>query len=213
MSAAPVHRTTFRGGPWDLFSRPSPCRLGSQRDRPRPKRGVAVSEWEPATDAEAAMRDALRAGDQEHYFRLLARLELILPVAADALAGRAPVGWGTWTTDSRTHVLAFTSPQALDACLAEHAGTFRKLPFHELAASWPDLDWWLAVNPGLPIEGYLPAWFVAQISRGDVRLPGRTLGARARIEQATALRSRTSGGAPQPPAQAAAPSSPVPSSP
>jgi hypothetical protein len=149
---------------------------------------VAVSDWQPATEAEAAMRDALRAGDQEHYFRLLARIELILPVATGSV-GQASAGWGTWTTDSRTHVLAFTSPAALDACLAEHAGTSRSLPFHELAASWPDLEWWLAVNPGLPIEGYLPAWFVAQISRGDVRLPGRTLGSRARIDQVTTPRS------------------------
>jgi hypothetical protein len=158
---------------------------------------VAVSDWEPATEAEAAMRDALRAGNQEQYFRLLARTELILPVDASLLAGHAPVGWGTWTTESRTHVLAFTSPAALDACLAEHAGTFRQVQFPELAASWPDLEWWLAVNPSLPIEGYLPAWFVAQISRGDVRLPGRTLGARARMEQATALRSGTSDAAGQ----------------
>lgn len=153
-----------------------------------------MSDWEPATEAEAAMLDALRVGDQEHYFRLLARIELILPVAADALAGRGPVGWGTWTAESRTHVLAFTSPAALDACLAEHAGTFRKVPFQELAADWPDLEWWLAVNPGLPVEAYLPAWFVAQISRGDVRLPGRTLGARARIEQVEGLRARVGTG-------------------
>ncbi|HEV7896495.1 MAG TPA: SseB family protein [Planosporangium sp.] len=158
-----------------------------------------MSDWEPATEAEAAMRDALRAGEQEHYFRLLARAELVLPVDAEPLAGRAPVGWGTWTTNSRTHVLAFTSSAALETCLAEHAGTFRKVAFHELAASWPDTEWWLAVNPGLPIEGYLPAWFVAQISRGDVRLPGRTLGARARIEQATALRSHTPGATPPAP--------------
>jgi YD repeat-containing protein len=162
---------------------------------------VAVSEWEPATEAEAAMRDALGANDQEQYFRILARTDVILPVAADALAGNAPVGWGTWTTDSRTHVLAFTSSEALDACLAEHAGTFRQLPFHELAAAWPDLEWWLAVNPGLPIEGYLPAWFVAQISRGDVRLPGRTLGARARIEHVEALKSGTRGSAAAAPAK------------
>ncbi|WP_239088537.1 SseB family protein, partial [Planosporangium mesophilum] len=160
-----------------------------------------MSEWEPATEAEAAMRDALRAGDQEHYFRLLARTELILPVDADTLAGRAPVGWGTWTTNSRTHVLAFTSAAALEACLAEHAGTYRRVAFRELATTWPDTEWWLAVNPGLPIEGYLPPWFVAQISRGDVRLPGRTLGARARMEQTTATGSRAPGAVPpsQPP--------------
>jgi len=151
---------------------------------------AVVSEWEPATEAEVGMRDALRGHDQELYFRLLSRLDLLLPVSPEALSGQAAVGWGTWTTDGRTHVLAFTSPEALYACLAEHGGSYRTLPFHDLAALWPNLEWWLAVNPGLPIEAYLPAWFVAQVSRGDVRLPGRTLGARARMEHATALRAR-----------------------
>ena len=142
-----------------------------------------MNEWEPATEAEVAMRDALRAGDQELYFRILARSELLLPVSTDALAGRSPVGWGTWTTGSRTHVLAFTSTEAMQVCLSEHAGSARRVAYHELAAHWPNLEWWLAVDPGLPIEGYLPAWFVSQLARGDIRLPGRTLGARARVER------------------------------
>ncbi|MEQ4303776.1 SseB family protein [Plantactinospora sp. B6F1] len=142
-----------------------------------------MTEWEPATETEAAMRDALRAGDQELYFRILARTDLLLPVSAEALAGRAPMGWGTWTTGGRTHVLAFTSTAALRACLAENAGSTRRAPYPDLAAGWPNPEWWLAVNPGLPIEGYLPAWFVSQLSRGDVRLPGRSMGARARLEQ------------------------------
>ncbi|WP_091107716.1 SseB family protein [Micromonospora citrea] len=150
-----------------------------------------MTEWEPATDAEAAMRDALRASDQQLYFRILAGTELLLPVSAEALAGRAPMGWGTWTTGGRTHVLAFTSAGAMRACLGEHAGTSRRTTYADLAAGWPNHEWWLAVNPGLPIEGYLPAWFVAQLSRGDVRLPGRTLGARARLERAeTVARAR-----------------------
>ena len=65
------------------------------------------------------MRDALVASDQEQYFRILARMELLLPVSAEALAGRAPMGWGTWTTGNRTHILAFTSPDALRVCLNE----------------------------------------------------------------------------------------------
>jgi hypothetical protein len=143
---------------------------------------VAVTEWVPATEAELAMRDALRASDQELYFRILARTELLLPVSADALAGRAAMGWGTWTSGDRTHVLAFTSPQAMAACLADHAGSARRVAYHELAQSWPNPDWWLAVNPGLPIEGYLPAWFVTQLARGDVRLPGK-VATRARVER------------------------------
>ena len=132
-----------------------------------------MSEWEPATDAEAAMRDALRTDDQESYFRILAGVDLLLPVSAEALAGLAPLGWGTWSTGGRTHVLAFTSPSALQACLADYTGSARRVAYAELADTWPNLEWWLAVNPGLPIEGYLPAWFVAQLSRGDVRLPTR----------------------------------------
>jgi len=59
-----------------------------------------VDSWAPATEAEAAMRDVLRAGDQEHYFRILARLDLLLPVSADS-AGRRSPGWGTWSSDGR----------------------------------------------------------------------------------------------------------------
>jgi hypothetical protein len=160
-----------------------------------------LSEWEPATEAEAAMREALSASDQEQYFGILAQLELVLPVSVDALAGRAPMGWGTWTTGDRTHILAFTSPVALRLCLNEPGGTYRPMPFQSLAADWPNYEWWLAVNPGLPIESYLPSWFVAQLTRGDVRLPGRTMGARARMAQsdlAAALHGRVRASAPAP---------------
>ncbi|MEV1288307.1 SseB family protein [Micromonospora sp. NPDC049679] len=146
-----------------------------------------MTEWEPVTEAEAAMRDALRANDQELYFRILARTELLLPVSAEAIAGRTPMGWGTWTTGGRTHVLAFTSSDTLTACLGENAGATRRMPYQELADTWPNLEWWLAVNPGLPIEGYLPAWFVSQLARGDVRLPGRTAASRARPERAASV--------------------------
>ena len=140
-------------------------------------------EWDPATEAEAMMREALASSDQENYFRVLARSEMLLPVSAEALAGRAPMGWGTWTTANRTHVLAFTSPQSLYACLNEPGASYRSVPFHVLSADWPNYEWWLAVNPGLPIEAYLPSWFVSQLTRGEVRLPGRTMGARARMAQ------------------------------
>ena len=91
--------------------------------------------WDPATDAEAAMREALAAGDQDRYFRILSRSELLLPVSAEALAGRVPMGWGTWTTGDRTHILAFTSPTALRMCLNEPGGTYRSVPFSGLAAT------------------------------------------------------------------------------
>ncbi|BCB86411.1 hypothetical protein Psuf_037240 [Phytohabitans suffuscus] len=178
-----------------------------------------MTEWEPATEAEAAMREALRGSDQEEYFRVLARAELLLPVSADSITGQSPVGWGTWTTSGRTHVLAFTSGVALQACLAENAGSARRMAYQELAAAWPNLEWWLAVNPGLPIEGYLPAWFVTQLARGDVRLPGRSMAARARMEKAeSAARARATAVVPgriaPPGAEPTSPASgPVPTSP
>ncbi|MET7747466.1 SseB family protein [Micromonospora sp. NPDC005367] len=145
-----------------------------------------MTEWEPATEAEAALRDALRANDQERYFRILARTDLLLPTT-QATAGQTQPGWGTWTSGGRTHVLAFTSATALRSCLGDNAGASRRTAFADLAAGWPNPEWWLAINPGLPVEGYLPAWYVAQLSRGEVRLPGRTLGARARLERAESL--------------------------
>ncbi|WBB56140.1 SseB family protein [Verrucosispora sp. WMMD573] len=172
-----------------------------------------MTDWEPATGAEAAMRDALHGNDQQLYFRILSGVELLLPVSAQAAAGQTPVGWGTWTTGGRTHVLAFTSAEAMRACLGEHAGPSRRTGYAELAASWPNHEWWLAVNPGLPIEGYLPAWYVSQLSRGDVRLPGRTVGARARLERVEALnraRDAASAGAPATPNPPSPPRQPGP---
>jgi hypothetical protein len=80
---------------------------------------------------------------------------------------------------------------------------------HDLAVSWPNVDWWLAVNPGLPIEAYLPSWFLSQMGRGDVRLPGRTLGARARIEHATSLHTRKAAAAAAQQPSVAQPAQPV----
>ena len=125
--------------------------------------------WEPATEIEQRMREALRSGRQEEYFQLLARQELLLPVAGDEAGGEA--SWATWSAEDRTHILAFTSHEAMRACLRSHAGAFRTVRFTSLADSWPDGDWWLAINPGLPIEGYLPSWFVTQVAAGDASLP------------------------------------------
>ena len=142
-----------------------------------------MTAWEPATSVEVALRDALRAQDQDLYFRVLSRADLLLPVAAPPVPGATGAGWGTWVTGGRTHVLAFTSPAALAACLGQAAGNTRWSSYAELAGDWPDPQWWLAVNPGLPIEGYLPAWFVQQLVRGESKVPGRTLGARSRLER------------------------------
>lgn len=127
--------------------------------------------WEPSNEIEHRLREALRAEDQDGYFRILAQIELVLPLSyEDSNSGGADT-WATWTTDDRTHILAFTSESALQVCLRDNAGASRRVGFAALAAAWPDEEWWLAVNPGLPIEGYLPAWFVSQVSQGMTTVP------------------------------------------
>jgi type III secretion system (T3SS) SseB-like protein len=44
----------------------------------------------------------------------------------------------------------------------------------DMARTWPDQEWWLALNSGLPIEGYLPAWFIGQLTAGIAPVPGET---------------------------------------
>lgn len=149
--------------------------------------------WEPATDIEQRMRDSLRAGQQEEYFRILARQDLLLPVSDDDSSGGAE-SWATWSAEDRTHILAFTTREAMQACLHSHAGAYRAVPFTALSEAWPDPDWWLAINPGLPIEGYLPAWFVSQVATGNAGLPDQPAEAPA-----------PSSSLPSPPTQAANP--------
>jgi hypothetical protein len=127
--------------------------------------------WEPSNEIEHRLREALRAEDQDGYFRTLAQIELVLPLSYEDSNGTGADTWATWTTDDRTHILAFTSETALQVCLRDNAGASRRVSFAALAEAWPDEEWWLAVNPGLPIEGYLPAWFVTQVAQGMTTVP------------------------------------------
>ncbi|HEX2143745.1 MAG TPA: SseB family protein [Glycomyces sp.] len=127
--------------------------------------------WEPSNEIEHRLREALRAEDQDGYFRILAQIELVLPLSYEDTNGSGADTWATWTTDDRTHILAFTSETALQVCLRDNAGASRRVSFASLAETWPDEEWWLAVNPGLPVEGYLPAWFVLQVAQGMTTVP------------------------------------------
>ncbi|MFB4299254.1 SseB family protein [Actinomadura sp. NTSP31] len=138
--------------------------------------------WRPTSELERRLEETVRAGDQEGYFRVLAGSELVVPVADDAvdgvLAGRTRPAWPTQEEDGRVHVLAYTSAAAMRACLGPSWRHFMTLRFGDLAETWPDARWWLAVDapghPGgtpLPIESRMPAWFVRQVADGDGRPP------------------------------------------
>ncbi|GAA4632387.1 hypothetical protein GCM10023196_065620 [Actinoallomurus vinaceus] len=122
--------------------------------------------WEPANQLEQQLSDALGDGDQNAYFKLLSTAELVLPLpqVEPGSPGQPAFTWPTSTHEGRTHVLAYTSVEAARACLGPGYEHFVPMPLAEMANTWPDTDWWLAVNSGLPIEGYLPAWFVGQLT-------------------------------------------------
>jgi hypothetical protein len=121
--------------------------------------------WEPATPLEQQLRDALRDGDQDTYFALVNGTELFVPLPpGESEINPSGFTWPTNTREGRTHVLAYTSGEAARACLGPAYQNFLRMTLADMARSWPDPEWWLAVDSGLPIEGYLPAWFIAQLT-------------------------------------------------
>ncbi|GAA5185194.1 hypothetical protein GCM10023322_28360 [Rugosimonospora acidiphila] len=129
----------------------------------RPGAPVPVGDWRPVTEAEVAMAAAVDAGDREAYLRALAGAALVLPVSADAAAGRAPVTWATSVAHGTTYVVAFTSVPALPPGAP---AVVRRSPLFDVARDIGQRQWGLAVDPGLPIQGFLSPDAVAE-------LPGR----------------------------------------
>ena len=143
---------------------------------------TVADAWRPTSELERRLQETAQAGDQESYFRLLADSELLVPVPPDLvdgmLAGDAQPSWPTQEEDGRVHVLAYTSASAMRACLGPAYQHFVTVRFGDIAESWPDERWWLAVDASargvgaaLPIESRLPSWFVRQVAAGDGRPP------------------------------------------
>jgi hypothetical protein len=134
--------------------------------------------WEPANQLEHQLRDALRDGDQDAYFAQVRAAELFVPLAPEeaeaVLADSSAFNWPTATREGRTHVLAYTSAEAGRACLGPTYQHFFRMTLADMARQWPDQEWWLALNSGLPIEGYLPAWFIGQLTAGIAPIPGES---------------------------------------
>ncbi|GAA3239410.1 SseB family protein [Actinocorallia longicatena] len=129
-----------------------------------------AEEWQPVTDLERRLTDALRAGDPEGYFRALAAAELVVPLAPETaeqvLANTTQPSWPTREIDQRTHVLVYTSPDTMRACLGPAYRHSLRLKFSDLAAAWPEENWWLAIDFDHPLQALLPSWFLHQLRGG-----------------------------------------------
>jgi hypothetical protein len=116
------------------------------------------------------MLAAFAADDPAALLAALVTGPLLMPVSPAAAAGAEPAGWATGTYDGVTHVLAFTSPQAIAACLPGQPVTYRTDSVPSLVANWPDPTWRLAVDLSLPIGLVLDSADLAALP--DLSVPG-----------------------------------------
>jgi hypothetical protein len=129
----------------------------------------AAPDWAPANDTERAMLQAALAGDRREYFRILASADLYLP----QLAGDEPGEQRLITGElfGQTMLPVFTSVEALALQAGEAADAYTVTSYSELRHKWPDPGLRLAVNPGLPLDAYVPIEAVAGAAAGEVTVP------------------------------------------
>jgi hypothetical protein len=115
------------------------------------------------TELEALLADAKQRGDQVTCFELLLATDLVLLATGPAAEGADPglAGFATTTIDTSTCLMAFTSPEAMTRALGAPDGRFQPATFGQIATAWPDPQWSLVVNAGLPSEIHLDSAAVA----------------------------------------------------
>ena len=126
-------------------------------------------QWEPANETERALAKALTDGDQQAFFGIIAAAELYLPQV-----GQEETGEQTFITAElfgQTVLVVYTSLEGLTASVAGVADAYTVTTYPELLERWPQPQWRLAVNPGYPIDAYLPVEEVGAAAKGDVKLP------------------------------------------
>jgi hypothetical protein len=124
--------------------------------------------WYPANTAERAMAWALSTGNYTRYFRAFTRTDLFLP----SREGGDPDGLGepiTAEVAGHTVLPVFTSDEGLLAVYAAQPPEVIVVTrYEDLRDGWPSPQWRLAINPGLPIEAYLPVELVELAVRDEL---------------------------------------------
>ncbi|GAB2784791.1 DUF1266 domain-containing protein [Streptomyces daliensis] len=139
----------YPGGPMEYPGGPT----GHPGGGPAP--GPYVPAWEPPTDVEAALYGAKARQDWAAYYDTLGDTWLCYSLPRgplDALGQRDMYPY--WSTVTGTWCFAVLTQGMLPAPVADPV--FVRTTLDNLAASWPDDRWWLAVNPGSPCEAYFP---------------------------------------------------------
>ncbi len=131
-------------------------------------------DWAPANEVEEQLFAALAADDRRRYFQILATAPLYLPAPPPASVRSddpAAMPYFTWNVLDGTYLLAFTSVQAMTAALGPGVQWYSETDYAQLSGNWPAPAWRLAVNPGQPIDAWLPVDMLAAAARGTVAVP------------------------------------------
>ncbi|MEU1751839.1 SseB family protein [Micromonospora matsumotoense] len=127
--------------------------------------------WQPANDTERALLRAARDDDRPEFFRILTRVELFLPQLRDDDPDGDSQRFVTMDLFGQPFLPVFTSLEAMVPQVAGVADAYTVTGYDELCARWPVAGWRLAVNPGTPLDAYLPVEAVRAAADGELAVP------------------------------------------
>jgi hypothetical protein len=123
-----------------------------------------MQSWRVDNAVEAQLLEALTGERAADAASIVQAADLALPVTAAAYADEEAPAWPTMIAGGQTWVVAYTSSESMRAGIGgafEHA---RVCSLAELAAGWPDPQWGLVLNPGLPVEIAMAASQLARLA-------------------------------------------------
>ncbi|BCY11093.1 SseB family protein [Actinoplanes sp. L3-i22] len=109
--------------------------------------------WTAANSVERRLAKAWADDDADTFADVLLACDLYLPGFAEA--GDDGQRLVVRERDEQTYVLVYTSVQALHEAMEHVTDGWRRVTFAELAGSWPNERWGLAISPHTPIGAYL----------------------------------------------------------
>lgn len=120
--------------------------------------------WEPTGPFEEQLWAAYQAEETGACLALLRTTEFALPISAEAAAGNEAPRWATATRHDGTWLMAYTSVESMQAGTDGQATHCRIVSLVELAAGWPEPQWGLAINPGMPMQILLEPRTIARVA-------------------------------------------------
>lgn len=123
-----------------------------------------MQPWQPANTFEEQLYAAHLAEDAGACMALLRVTEYALPISAAAASGQEQPRWATADRQDGTWVLAYTSVEGMGVGTDGQATHCRISSLVDLASGWPNPEWGLALNPGLPIQLLLRPGTLARLA-------------------------------------------------